>query len=123
MIRSTALHQNNTKQVELKALNHPESVVCLLVAIVFVIYAVRLFRLISRYAVNIFFADQWDFNNATLFERHSLWQIFRWQHGPHRQGAGALFERLVDPLFGWNSRTESFVVGGLIVAAAIFALW
>jgi hypothetical protein len=123
MIRSTALHQHNTKQVEAKALNLSESVVCLLVAIVFVIFATRLFRLISRYAVNIFFADQWDFNNATLFERHSLWQIFRWQHGPHRQGAGALFERLVDPLFGWNSRTESFVVGGLIVAAAIFALW
>jgi hypothetical protein len=123
MIRSTALHQNNTKEAEAKGPDLSESAVCLLVAIVFVIYAARLFRLISRYAVNIFFADQWDFNNATLFERHSLWQIFRWQHGPHRQGAGGLFERLVDPLFGWNSRTESFVVAGLIIAAAMFALW
>lgn len=82
-----------------------------------------MFWLISRYAVNIFFADQWDFNNATLFQRHSLWQMFRWQHGPHRQGVGSLFERLVDPLFGWNSRTESFVIGGVIVVAAMCALW
>jgi hypothetical protein len=49
--------------------------------------------------------------------------MFRWQHGPHRQGLGALFEKLVDPLFGWNSRTEAFVIGGVIVAAAISALW
>jgi hypothetical protein len=95
----------------------------LLVSIAFVLYAGRMFRLISRYAVNIFFADQWDFNDATLFQKHSLWQIFTWQHGPHRQGLGALFEKMVDPLFGWNSRTESFVVGGVIILAAMSALW
>ncbi|MGH9515345.1 MAG: hypothetical protein ACRD3P_06665 [Terriglobales bacterium] len=97
--------------------------ISLLVAITFIVYAARMFWLISRYAVNIFFADQWDFNNATLFQRHSLWEMFRWQHGPHRQGVGALFERMVDPLFRWNSRTESFVIGGVIVVAAICALW
>jgi len=95
----------------------------LFVSTAFIFYAVRMFRLISRYAVNIFFADQWDFNNATLFYKHTPWQIFTWQHGPHRQGLGGLFEKMVDPLFGWNSRTESFVVGGVIVAAAICAFW
>ncbi|MCU1269151.1 MAG: hypothetical protein JWN74_445 [Acidobacteriaceae bacterium] len=95
----------------------------LLVSIAFVFYAVRMFRLISRYAVNVFFADQWDFNDVTFFQRHSLWQMFDRQHGPHRQGVGALFERMVDPLFGWNSRTESFVVGGVIVAAGLCAMW
>jgi hypothetical protein len=49
--------------------------------------------------------------------------MFDAQHGPHRLGVGALFERMVDPLSGWNSRTESFVVGTVIVAAAICALW
>lgn len=92
-------------------------------SIAFIFYAARMFRLISRYAVNVFFSDQWDFNDGTLFQKHSLWQMFTWQHGPHRQGLGALFERMVDPLFGWNSRTESFVVGGVIVAAATCALW
>src|SRR5205807_4968801 len=95
----------------------------LLVSTACLVYAGRMFWLISRYAVNIFYVDQWDFNNATLVQRHSLWQMFRWQHGPHRQGVGALFERMVDPLFGWNSRTESFVIGGVIVVAAVCALW
>jgi hypothetical protein len=93
------------------------------VSIAFIFYAARMFRLISRYAINVFFSDQWDFNDATLFQKHSLWQIFTWQHGPHRQGVGALFEKMVDPLFAWNSRTESFVVGGVITVAAICALW
>jgi hypothetical protein len=95
----------------------------LLVVLAFVVFAARMFRLISRYAVNIFYSDQWVFNDATLFQKHSLWQMFAWQHGPHRQGLGALFEKLVDPPFDWNSRIESFVVGGVILAAAICALW
>ncbi len=93
------------------------------VGLVFVVLAVRFFTLISTYAVNIFFVDQWDFNNATLFQHHSLWQMFDWQHGPPRLGVGALFERLVDPLFSWNSRTESFIVGVVIVIATVCALW
>jgi hypothetical protein len=95
----------------------------LIVVVAFVAFATRLFLLISRYAVNIFFSDQWEFNDATLFQRHSIWQMFAWQHGPHRQGLGALFSRLVDPLSQWNSRTESFIVGGVVVVAAICALW
>jgi hypothetical protein len=42
------------------------------VAVAFLLFAARLFRLISQYAINIFFSDQWDFNNATLFQKHSL---------------------------------------------------
>ena len=105
----------------------PEAVIngaeLILLAIVFLALAQRLFKLISAYAVNIFYFDQWDFDDANLFQSHSLWQMFRWQHGPHRQGAGALLQWIVEPLFRWNSRTESFVVGCLIVAAAICALY
>ncbi len=93
------------------------------VALAFVACSARMFFLIWSYAVNIFFSDQWDFNDATLFHRHSLWQIFTWQHGPHRQGVGGLFEKLVDPMFLWNSRIESFVIGGVVVAACITALY
>lgn len=94
-----------------------------LVIAVSIVLAARFFRLISRYAVNIFFYDQWDFNNATLFESHSLLEMFRWQHGPHRQGLGALLARLVEPHFSWSSRSESFLVGGIIVIAVCCALW
>jgi len=40
--------------------------------------------LISSYAVNIFYSDEWEFNDAALFQKHSLWQMFAWQHGLHR---------------------------------------
>ena len=93
------------------------------VAVAFVLFAARLFHLISKYAVNIFFSDQWEFNDATLFQKHTIWQMFAWQHGQHRQGLSALFSKLVEPHLGWNSRTESFIAGGIIVAAAACALW
>jgi hypothetical protein len=93
------------------------------VAVAFVLFAARLFHLISKYAVNIFFSDQWEFNDATLFQQHTIWQMFAWQHGQHRQGLSALFSKLVEPHLGWNSRTESFIAGGIIVAAAACALW
>ncbi len=94
----------------------------IVVSVVFVGFAARLFHLISRYAVNIFFWDQWDFDDATLFEHHSLWQIFTWQPGPQRQGLGGLLAKLVEPWFQWNSRTESFLVGAIIVATAVLVL-
>ena len=59
--------------------------VFLLLAAAFAGLATRMFFLISQYAVNIFYSDQWEFNDATLFQKHSLWQMFSWQHGPHRQ--------------------------------------
>jgi hypothetical protein len=95
----------------------------LVVAVAFVLFAARLFHLISKYAVNIFLSDQWEFNDATLFQEHTIWQMFAWQHGQHRQGLSALFSKLVEPHLGWNSRTESFIAGGIIVAAAACALW
>jgi len=93
------------------------------IALVFAALTYRLFHLTGLYSVNIFFWDQWDFNNATLFQHHSLWEIFRWQHGPHRQGLGGLLSAWIDPLTSWNSRTESFIAAGLLVTAALLALW
>src|SRR5579872_2335509 len=79
----------------------------LLVALVTVLLGGRLFRLISRYAVNIFFWDEWDNKTATLFQKNSLWTMFTWQRGWHRLGLGALLEKALDPIFQWNSRSES----------------
>ncbi len=95
----------------------------LLVAGVTVLLSGRLFRLISRYAVNIFFWDEWDLKTVTLFQKNSLWQMFNWQHGWHRLGIGALIEKALDPFFHWNSRIESFALGIIITCAAICALW
>jgi len=103
-----------------------KSVARLQLALVFVAFAAlsaRFLMLISRYAVNVFFMDQWEFNEATLFQQHSLWEMFRWQHGPHRQGLGAIVTYLVDPLFHWNSRSDSFVAGIIIILATGYALY
>ena len=95
----------------------------IVVFLAFLFFAARMFRLIIRYAVNIFFSDQWEFNDATLYQKHSIWEMFAWQHGPHRQGLGALFVKLIGPLIHWDSRVESFVVGAVVVIAALCALW
>lgn len=42
------------------------------VGVAFALFATRLLQLISQYAVNIFFSDQWTFNDATLFQKHSF---------------------------------------------------
>jgi hypothetical protein len=95
----------------------------LLVALVTVLLGGRLFRLISRYAVNIFFWDEWDNKTATLFQKNSLWTMFTWQRGWHRLGLGALLEKALDPIFQWNSRSESFILGAIVAAAALCAFW
>jgi len=95
----------------------------LVVVSIFLILALRLFRQVSRYAVNIFFSDQWEFNNGTLFEKHSLWEMFRWQHGTHRQGLGALLSYFLEPHFRWNSRGEAFLAAAIVTAAALCALY
>ena len=94
----------------------------LIVALFFLLLAGRLIRLTSRYAVNIFFWDQWIFNNATLFQHHSAWEMFRWQFGP-RLGLGPLVSKLYDPHFHWNSRAESYLACAIVIVAAACALW
>jgi hypothetical protein len=95
----------------------------LLITLTLAALTYRLFLLTNRYAVNIFFWDQWDFNDATLFQYHSLWDIFRWQHGPHRQGLGGLLAVFLEPWFNWNSRTEAFLAVTIVVTAALCALY
>lgn len=94
----------------------------LLVFGAYFLLGLRFFRLISQYSVNVLFSDQWDIDDATLFQHHSIWEMFRWQHGPHRQGLGALWQKLIEPSIHWNSRYEAFGIGAIIVIAALLAL-
>lgn len=94
----------------------------ILVAVAFVALAFRLYRLAGQYAVNVLFWDQWDINDAFLFGHHSAWEIFAFQHGPHRQGLGGLLSALIEPWFRWNSRTEAFVVTSILVVGGLCIL-
>ncbi|HEX7961517.1 MAG TPA: hypothetical protein VF493_16465 [Terriglobales bacterium] len=95
----------------------------LLIGACYLVAAAKFFIFINRYSVNLFFWDHWDFENGPLFEHHSLWQIFRWQHGPPRLGVGALMSALVDPFFHWSSRAQAFEAGILVLLASFCGLW
>ncbi len=83
---------------------------------------VRLFILISNHAVNILYWDQWDYY-LPLFEHKSLWEMFNWQYGIHRQGIGFILTKVIADATQWNTRTEAFAVGGLVCLATLTALW
>jgi hypothetical protein len=76
---------------------------------------------VDAYSINLLFWDQWDFYDA-FFEKKNLWELFRWQHGPHYQGFGFIIAKAVALLSGWNTRTEAFVIGGAVCLAMVAAL-
>jgi hypothetical protein len=87
------------------------------------VLAFRLFLTIHTEAVNIFYWDQWDFNDPILFHPQPFWQAFRHQHGPHRQGLGAFLGLLVGRLSHWSTRADAFAIGIVVVIASLCALW
>jgi hypothetical protein len=90
------------------------------VTLVSLLLAWRLFSLINFYAVNILMMDQWDYYDA-LFNKTSLWDTFRWQHGTPRLGVGLLLTKAVAELSGWNTRAEALSIGVIVCAAMIAA--
>ena len=86
-----------------------------------VFIVLRWFLLIDKYSVNMLYWDQWDFLEA-LFADKGAWELFTWQHGPHRQGIGFFLTKLVADLSGWNTRAECFVIGAVVCLAALTAL-
>jgi hypothetical protein len=98
-----------------------QSLVGWLAAVFTVFLVLRWFFLIDKYSVNMLFWDQWDFMGG-LFENKGAWELFSWQHGPHRQGVGFFLTKLVADLSGWNTRVECFMIGTVICLAALTAL-
>ena len=94
----------------------------LALAAVIVALGGRFFLVISRYSINVFYLDQWEY--LTPFFRHqpSVAELFFWQHGPHREGLGLLPDIFLFPLTHWNARVDAFIVGGGIFAAMLLAL-
>lgn len=92
-----------------------------LVLLSLVLLSVRLFHFIGEYAVNVLFLDQWAFWSG-MFDAHGPWDLFMWQHGPHREGAGYFVIKLTALLSNWDVRTEAFVIGAIFVACAMLAL-
>lgn len=68
----------------------------------------------KKHTANILFWDQWDFLNP-FFLQGSLWEIFSYQHSPHRQGLGNLFWYFTTPFTAWS--------GDGMLALVLFPLW
>lgn len=73
-------------------------------------------------SVNIPYWDQWDFYTP-LFNRASLWEIFRWQHGPHREGVGLVADKFILAWTHWNAGAESLLIVACFCAAALLAIF
>lgn len=97
------------------------AVTVIVILLVTAILTYRHFALIHHHAVNLLYWDQWGFFEP-LFAGKRWWELFRWQHGPWRQGAGILSYLLAEQT-NWNSRAESFFIGVLVWLATLAALW
>lgn len=94
----------------------------LLVVAVGVVLGLRLLRLIDLHAVNLLYWDQFALYEAFKGDP-SAWEVFRWQHGPHRQGVPFLLTWALAGLTHWNTRADAFLVGAFVLAATAAALW
>jgi hypothetical protein len=88
---------------------------------VFLAAAARLVLAVWRYSVNLIFWDQWDFYTP-LFNHASLWQIFSWEHPPHREGIGLVLDKFVLQASHWDTRAEALFMVAALFAAAVVAL-
>lgn len=68
------------------------------------------------------FWDQW-FIYTPLFRGQELIDIFRYQHGPHRQGLGGILIAGVASLSNWNGKWDAYLVGFTFIVAALLAIW
>jgi hypothetical protein len=94
----------------------------LFVAFVLFLLSARLLLLIDRYSVNVLFWDQWDFMQPLMTDA-GLWELFRSQHGPHRQGIAFLLTAGLAWLSDWNTRVDAVAIGLIVCSAAALALW
>ena len=96
----------------------------LVIALPWLVWSVLAARLLARYdrmSVDLFFWDEWDYRTG-FFEGASAWQLFDWQHGPHRMGLGNLIARGLYELTRWNVRAEALAAALCYIAAAALAV-
>ncbi len=96
-------------------------VIVIAVLTVFLVTSARLVLAVRHYSVNLIYWDQWDFYTP-LFNYASLWQIFTWEHSPHREGIGLVLDKFVLQWTRWNSEAEALFMVGALLASAVVAL-
>ena len=112
---------NSEIEPDLRAASAPARWIMPFVVVATLLLSYRLLHLIDLHAVNLMFFDQFDFFQAFKGDSNA-WSVFRWQHGPHRQGITFLGTWLIAGLTDWNVRIDAFYVGALIILATALAL-
>jgi len=118
IIETPAINASNQRTSEDRFRFGPALVVSVAVAVL----GVRFFLFIGKYSVNIFFMDQWDYLRLFFSRQANVASLFFLEHAPHREGVGLLPDLLLYPLSHWNSRVDSFAIGGAIFVAMLIAL-
>ena len=93
-----------------------------ILALIVLALTLRLFAFVDRYSVNLLYWDQWEFL-AGLFEGADYWTLFRWQHGPQRQGVVNLIMAIVLWATDWDARAISFAAAAVASLTALASLW
>jgi hypothetical protein len=91
------------------------------VAGIFAVLAWRQLHFVNTHAVNMMYADQWDFYQP-MFRGQGWWETFDLQHGPHREGIGLLVTRVLANASGWDSRWDAFAAIILMIGAAALGI-
>lgn len=91
------------------------------VSITSLVLSIRLLIFIDRYAVNIYFSDQWEYVRAFI-QNENVWGLFTWLVGPHRQGLAFVISGELAKLTHWNGRADAFFVGTLFILSTLTAL-
>jgi hypothetical protein len=76
---------------------------------------------VDTYGVDLLYGDQWDYLRP-VFEGASLWELFRFQHGPHRMGVGLILDSWILQSTSWSARAEGFFAVGLMFLSSLLAL-
>lgn len=91
------------------------------VGTVWALLSLNLCLTVLRFQSNVLTWDQWDFFGP-LFNGGSGWELFKYQHGPHRQGLAFVLTSWIAHASNWDTRVESLWIVSLLSASCLLAL-
>lgn len=98
-----------------------ESWVMLVLILITVVLAARLFLFIDQYATVLPAFDRWRILDPVFYDM-SWWEGFSYQHGVHRVGVIYFISDFLAEISEWNSRYEMFFQGGIYLLTSGMAL-
>lgn len=99
-----------------------QKIIVLVIACSYLILGFKFFRFIFRFSENVLVWDQWDIFDL-IVKNSSIINIFLYQHNEHRIGVPLLITKVFANFTAWNTKYETILIGALIFASAVIALF